>query len=312
MTGYSNPPPPEGINNSETRPFREFLWLTGGVLGALVLTLLLLGLAAAWLAPRIPFDYEAEVAAPLVASLTGTPAPSEESRRIQAYLQGLANQLSAGMGLPEGMAVTVHYSPEETVNALATLGGHLVVYRGLIEALPHENALAMVLGHEIAHVLHRDPMVSLGRGVVVAVALGALAGVSGSDIAARVIGETGLLTQMHFSREQERDADEAGLSALVALYGHGEGALELFRELGQSEGSPRPLHLEFFETHPSTPRRMTAIRGWAQAQGWPLEGEPVAYPQWLGPALEVTAEQAEQAREPPAAATLREAADGAD
>lgn len=293
MTGYSNPRPPEGINNSETRPFREFLWLTGGMLGGLVLVLLILGLAASWLAPRIPFDYEVEVAAPFVESLVEAGPPSEDSRRIEAYLQGLADRLSLGMDLPEGMTVRVHYSPDETVNAFATLGGHLLVYRGLIESLPHENALAMVLGHEIAHVLHRDPVVSLGRGVVVAVALGALAGVSGSDVAARVIGETGLLTQMHFSREQERDADSAGLAGLVALYGHGDGALELFRALGPSEGAPQPLHLEFFETHPSNPRRIAEIRERAQEQGWSLEGEPVAYPRWLTAALEATAAESQ-------------------
>ena len=298
MPEYRNPPVPEGINNSETRPFREFLWLTGGVLGLLVLAVTALALAAQWLAPRIPFGYEVGIAAPFVAALeeeTEGPDP-----RIQGYLQGLADRLTPAMGIDASMPITVHYSPEATVNAMATIGGHLVLYRGLIERLSSENALAMVMGHEIAHVRHRDPIVSLGRGVVVGVALAALAGVSSSAIAERVIGEAGLLTSLSFSREQERDADSAGLAALAAVYGHGAGALDLYRTLRDQDGPPSALHLDFFDTHPDTGRRIAAIEDEARVNGWALEGEITPFPDWLPEALassKVTA--------PPAAERIR-------
>ncbi len=283
MTEYRNPRLPEGINNSETQPFREFLWLTGGVIGLLVLGLVTLALAAQWLAPKIPFDYEVGIAAPFVESLkeeTGSGDP-----RIEAYLQGLADRLAPATGIDESMPITVHYSPDDTVNAMATIGGHLVVYRGLIERLESENALAMVMGHEIAHVLHRDPIVSLGRGVVVGVALAALAGVSSSDVASQVIGEAGLLTTLGFSREQERRADSAGLAALAGVYGHAAGALDLYRTLGAEETRSSSSHLDFFETHPDTGRRVQAIEDEARTNGWSLEASATPLPDWLGPAL---------------------------
>jgi len=286
MTEYRNPPLPEGINNSETRPLREFLWLTGGVLGLLVLGVTALALAAQWLAPRIPFAYEVGIAAPFVESLkeeTGSADP-----RVEAYLQGIADRLAPAMGLGDSMPIRVHYSPDETVNAMATIGGHLVVYRGLIERLQSENALAMVMGHEIAHVLHRDPIVSLGRGVVVGVALAALAGVSSSDVASQVLGEAGLLTNLSFSREQERRADSAGLGALAGVYGHAAGALDLYRTLGVGETPGSMLHLDFFDTHPDTGRRLKAIEEEARAHGWSLEAAPTPLPDWLRPALSVS------------------------
>jgi beta-barrel assembly-enhancing protease len=169
---------------------------------------------------------------------------------------------------------------------MATIGGHLVVYRGLIERLPSENALAMVMGHEIAHVRHRDPIVSLGRGVVVGVALAALAGVSSGAVADQVIGETGLLTNLSFSRDQERDADSAGLAALAAVYGHAAGGLDLYRALQDQRGSPSVLHLDFFDTHPDTGRRIAAIEQEARANSWALDGAITPFPDWLSEALE--------------------------
>jgi predicted Zn-dependent protease len=280
---YSNPRLPEGINNSETRPVRELLWLMAGVLGLLVLGLTALALAAQWLAPRIPFEYEVGIAAPFVEALEEEQGSSDP--RIQAYLQHLADRLAPALGIDASMPITVHFSPDETVNAMATIGGHLVVYRGLIERLPSENALAMVMGHEIAHVRHRDPIVSLGRGVVVGVALAALTGVSSSALADRVIGEAGLLTNLSFSREQERDADSAGLAALAAVYGHVAGALDLYRTLRDEEGPSSVLHVDFFDTHPGAGRRIAAIEEEARVNGWSLNGEVTPFPDWLPGAL---------------------------
>ena len=69
----------------------------------------------------------------------------------------------------------MHYDDDADVNAFATLGGHIVVYPGLLEAVPDENALAMVLAHEIAHVRHRHPIVGLSRSAADATALETLA-----------------------------------------------------------------------------------------------------------------------------------------
>jgi predicted Zn-dependent protease len=122
------------------------------------------------------------------------------------------------------------------------------------------------------------------------VALAALSGVSGSAIADRVIGEAGLLANLSFTREQERDADSAGLSALATTYGHAAGALDLYRTLQEQEGHPSALHLDFFDTHPDTGRRIAAIEEEARAAGWSLNGATTPFPDWLPAALELSKE----------------------
>ena len=50
-------------------------------------------------------------------------------------------------------------------NAYATLGGNIILTRELINSMSSENALSMVLAHEIAHIKHRDPIRSAGSQV---------------------------------------------------------------------------------------------------------------------------------------------------
>ena len=70
-------------------------------------------------------------------------------------------------------------APSNVPNAFATLGGHIAVTSGLYRRMPSENALALVLAHEIAHVSARDPISALGGSATLAL-LVALAVVAGS------------------------------------------------------------------------------------------------------------------------------------
>ena len=49
------------VNVSQTSPIREVLLLIGGLLGVLVLVYILLGFAVEWVAPRLPYEFEAHL-----------------------------------------------------------------------------------------------------------------------------------------------------------------------------------------------------------------------------------------------------------
>ena len=66
------------------------------------------------------------------------------------------------------MKLRVHYVDTAVPNAFAALGGHIAVTRGLYESVQSENALALVLAHEIAHVRARDPIAGIGGGLIAA------------------------------------------------------------------------------------------------------------------------------------------------
>lgn len=272
---YENRLPDENVNYSIEHPFKEFAWLVMGVLGSLMLITLLLGYFAGELAARLPYRYEKALAGDIAKQLSPE-KPSAQSQAIERYLNDLARRLVVHMQLPPDMQITVHYQDTPTLNAFATLGANIVIYRGLLQRLPDENALAMVLAHEIAHAALRHPARSLGRGVAVGIMLSALNTGMGRSAASGALNTAGGLSLLMFSRDQERDADAAALSAIAALYQHVGGAQDLFRVL-QSAGS-ESLRVSMLSTHPLSQERIESITALAQARGWALEGQRTPLP----------------------------------
>ncbi|MDR1367194.1 MAG: M48 family metallopeptidase [Candidatus Accumulibacter sp.] len=258
---YSNPEVPHEVNVSEKRPVTDFLRLCAGVVIVVVPLAALVFFGARLFAPKIPFRYEAmlndslsEKNGILRSHFSGACA-AEEKEGLRS-LQSMSDRLAGVMELPEEMKIRVHLSDARDPNAFATLGGNVSVNRGLIENIHTENGLAMVIAHEIAHVRRRDPIVSLGGGVSVALLLSVLIGnADGGSLVAWAAG----FTQLSFSREQEAEANAAALSALKARYGYTNGADEFFVHI--TKKYPRASSLPaFVSTHPTPESRLREIR----------------------------------------------------
>ena len=264
--------PAEGINSSRENPLIELGWLLAGSLGVIVALVVGVSLAAQWIAPRIPYRYEAKLASTLPPFAT---APDNQAgRQVQAELQQLADRLAARLEMPEGMVVRIGYRDDRMVNAFATIGGQAVFFRGLLVKLDNENALAMVMAHELAHLKYRHVSAALGRGVAAGVILSVVSAELGRNAAGGVLGQAGVATLLSFNRDQEREADEAALRALHAEYGHVGGAIDLFDVLvrpNEQRESGAPV-VEFLRTHPLTANRIAAIRQWAADNGAPPDG----------------------------------------
>lgn len=261
MSDYENRPVPEGINISPSHPLKEFGLLVGGISAVLLTGVLLLALLAGHLVRYVPFAQEKALLSGVdIGWLKDDPNPAKQQK--QRYLQALAERLATNMQLPPGMSFSLHYSPEATVNAMATLGGHIVVYQGLLDTLPSENALAMVLAHEMAHVRQRHPIVAVGRGFAVMLALSSLAGV-GDGAMQQWVGNMGMLSMLSFSRAQEEDADAEALQTVQRTYGHVGDAAAFFEYIA---GQPQSLETPaVFNTHPDHAARIARIRQFAQA-----------------------------------------------
>ncbi len=241
----------------------------------MVITVVILALSflADTLTQYIPFEVERSLV-----RTVNIDTPASDTGTVPDYLQSLADNLSQHMDLPEDMTITVSVINSDTVNAFATLGGNVVFFTGLLDAIPAENTLAMVMAHEIAHIKLRHPLRALGRGVVVGIAVATVAGVAGNDIVAKLIGDTSLLTTLNFSRDQESAADKLAVAALTRLYGHAGGSIQLFELLNQQQGESRGKAPEFFTTHPLNQNRIAAIRQYAQQNNWSVEGDTTEIP----------------------------------
>jgi hypothetical protein len=203
-----NPPQPEQYDPAAEQPVREMAILLGGVLVISLALALVLAYFAGMLAPRLPFAVERDF---MATRMTADPRFVVQ----EAGLQQLADRLGAALNLPAEMKLTLHYSNDMTVNAYATLGGHIVVYRGLLSRVTSENALAAVLAHEIAHVRHRHPAAAAGRGIAIGLVITLLSSALGNSVAERIMGTAGMGVLLNYSREQETAADEDALRAVA-------------------------------------------------------------------------------------------------
>lgn len=261
---FENPRQPEPFDPQTEQPLREMAILLGGVIAISLIAVLTLAFVAGSLAPRLPFSVEHDF---MAQHMQVDPRYAPQSARLQA----MADRLGAALDLPPEIELTLHYSDDLTVNAYATLGGHITVFRGLITRVDSENALAAVVAHEIAHIRHRHPAAAAGRGVAVGLALSVLSASVGNSVAERVAGTTGMGVLLNYSREQESAADEDALRAVAKVYGHLGGAADLFEALKKSNPGTEG-GFEIFRSHPLSERRIEHVRDFAARNGIPAEG----------------------------------------
>ncbi len=264
--------PDEGINSSREHPLKEFAWLLFGALVTLAAVVVLVGWAAKWLAPKVPFAYEVALAQRV---LDDTDSDANAPR--SAALQVLAQRVAATMNLPAGMQLVVKFEDDKTVNAYATIGGRIRVFKGLLQRLPSEDALAALLAHEIAHVKHRHVAASMGRGLALSLLLSVVMSDAGAAAAQNVLNQAAGIALLGYSREQETLADNDALAAVVALYGHGGGFTQLFNTMNESERNKGPA-FEVLRSHPLTQARIDQARTLAQERGWKMQGPATTMP----------------------------------
>ena len=146
--------------------------------------------------------------------------------------------------------------PKVGPNAFAMPGGTVVVTDQLVRAFPDLDAIAGVLGHEVAHVTEAHGLKQVYRSLGTYLLVSMIAGDVG-PVLDDLLLEGGLLLSLSYSREHEREADRIGMT-LAAKAGYDPAALALFFEKlsggGKSEGP------SWLSTHPASRDRIEEIR----------------------------------------------------
>ena len=143
-------------------------------------------------------------------------------------------------------------------------GGKVVVYTGLLPVTQNEAALAIVLGHEIAHAVaqHGSERMSQGLlqqlgGTALQVALANKpAQTQNIFMTAYGVGSN-VGAMLPFSRKAETEADKYGLYfAAMAGYNPQE-AVPFWQRMSAAGGAKQP---EFLSSHPADDTRIAAIQ----------------------------------------------------
>jgi predicted Zn-dependent protease len=160
--------------------------------------------------------------------------------------------------------VVVIDSPQ--ANAFCLPGGKMAVYTGIIPVAKTPDALAAVMGHEIAHAVLRHGAERMATQKLVQ--MGQLAaGMSVSDMdpgqQRTVMAALGAGAQygmiLPFSRNHESEADYVGLMMAAGACFDPREAIGLWERMG-AQGGARPP--EFASTHPASETRIQQLRAW--------------------------------------------------
>jgi predicted Zn-dependent protease len=161
------------------------------------------------------------------------------------------------------------------LNAFAIPGGYIYVFTGLVQAVENESQLAGVIAHELAHVSQRHVVTRMEKqkrvtvlstaGMLAGLLLGAVTGgETGSKAGqALVMGSAGASTaaMLHYSQEDEREADHVGLNSMVKAGYNPSGMPETFEIMMKNRwfdsSSDMPSYLS---THPGLSDRILYLQ----------------------------------------------------
>ncbi len=151
-------------------------------------------------------------------------------------------------------------------NAFATSGGHILVTRGLAEAVKNEDELAAVIAHEIGHVQNGDAIKSIKANrwtnVVTGVATSAVSALdekAGADLTNMVDDTITAMVNNGFSKGQEYAADAAAVS-ILALSGYKPDAIvEMLKLIQKKEPKDKSKLSGMYKTHPAAADRIKEV-----------------------------------------------------
>jgi predicted Zn-dependent protease len=214
---------------------------------------------------------------------------SPEDAKITGYLNSVGGVVAAHVHR-HGIRYRFYLSNDKSlVNACALPGGYIIVGSGLINLLQSEDALAAVLGHEIAHVDDRHAVERLQY-----------------ELASQKLGLEDVyhlgrpavqIFQAGYTKEQELEADRVGLEYAVQAGYSPVGILQLMENFEKLEGQaaaepalspidemagvPLAALREYFRSHPPATERRAALENEVHKMGWnesapvrPLKMEP--------------------------------------
>jgi len=184
--------------------------------------------------------------------------PARLTRAEQQRIERVFADIVAQAGRKE-IAYNLTVLESDVVNAFAAPGGRIFLTTGLLREIANDiDALANVLGHEVAHVEHKHGMSAVARQLGLGLLLQFFFGQS-DDVVQQVAAFIMELTRLGWSREQEHDSDALGQELAAAAGYDPQGMVRFFERLSELQGQEIAF-LEFLSTHPLTSDRIERAR----------------------------------------------------
>lgn len=186
------------------------------------------------------------------------------ARRLVDKVDEVEVSLAREQGLePQNFAADFDWEvsvlDSEQVNAFALPGGKMAVYTGLVPVARNADAMAAVMGHEIAHALlrHGAQRMTEQKLVQIGQMAGAASGMDAQQMQT-VMAIYGYGRALPYARKHETEADEVGLMLMAAACYDPRESVPLWERMSEASGGQSQP--EFASTHPNPGTRIAHLQ----------------------------------------------------
>jgi predicted Zn-dependent protease len=200
--------------------------------------------------------------------VTGTPDSQmvqSVGERIKTAVEDYLSEIGRA-GLVADFQWEFNLVEDDSKNAWAMPGGKVAVYTGILSVTRDETGLAVVMGHEVAHVVAQHGSERMSQGLLTQLGGAALSVALSSNprqtqelfMAAYGVGaQVGVL--LPYSRLHESEADRLGLIFMAEAGYDPRAAVDFWRRMAGSSGSGGAPP-EFLSTHPAAQTRIDDLK----------------------------------------------------
>jgi predicted Zn-dependent protease len=165
----------------------------------------------------------------------------------------------------------IYLQNSDTINAFSALNGIIIINKGIVDFCKNDDELALVIGHEIAHMAEEHIKKMIGTKTVIKPIIDCVSSflaqkknkrlkteeISDKEISDKklfqlIFGLSGELALLKYSKAQEEKADEVGAIHTASVGYDTDKGYELWKRMSDNSKS---TWLNFLSTHPNSDHR---------------------------------------------------------
>lgn len=165
----------------------------------------------------------------------------------------MVNRLCSSNGI-KSSTIKVHVVNNKEINAFAMPGRHLVVHTGLIDFANHQEEIAGVIAHEIAHIESGHVVKKLGKEIGLSILMNLTLGDIGGEVVRNALST---LTSTAYDRSLEKEADLKAVDYMLKAKMDPAYLASFLEKLDKESQTPEVL--QWVSTHPDSRERVRYI-----------------------------------------------------
>ncbi len=229
--------------------------------------------------PEVKAGEEAAAQVAKESKLSDNAADLKRVREIGAKLAAVANKNEVAASYGASVITPFDYKfdiiEDSDVNAFCVPGGHIYVYRGLLNFVESDQELALILAHEVTHAAHHHMVyllkkqATLENGEAITLLATIMSGAKSSDLANILQGVQLLkIAKLNgYGMQAERDADTG---AIYYAREAGYNPVGLLTTMERLARRPELVDMGIYRSHPLDADRVAAAKNLLDKLGVPI------------------------------------------